>query len=87
MLKCYWKSTYGIECFGCGFQRALKLLIEGDIVGSIKMYPALIPFLFTFIYVAIHLFFNYKKGARNIVIFFSTSVTIMIISYFYKILL
>jgi len=82
MFECYWKSTYGIACFGCGFQRALILLFEGDVVGSFKMYPALIPIVFTFIYVVLHLKFKFKKGAKYIIMFFSSSVVIMLTSYF-----
>ena len=87
MLKCHWKSTYGIDCFGCGFQRAIQLLFEGDILGSFQMYAALIPFLITLIFTLLHLKFKFKNGARLIVIFFSVTVAIMLISYFYKLLL
>lgn len=37
---------FGIECPMCGFQRALLLLIQGDFIGSIKMYSPLLPILF-----------------------------------------
>jgi hypothetical protein len=87
MIECRWKSTYGIDCIGCGFQSALKLLFEGDFVGSFIMYPALIPIIFTFLYVALHLKFKFKNGARYILILFSSSVAMMLISYFYKLLL
>lgn len=87
MLDCYWKSTYGIECFGCGFQRSAKLLLEGDVLGSIIMFPALIPFIITIIYTLLHLNLKFKNGARHIVILFSVTVSIMLISYFYKLLL
>jgi hypothetical protein len=87
MIECHWKSTYGIDCFGCGFQRSLQLLFDGDFIESFKMYPALIPIIFTLVYVILHLKFKLKNGARHIVIFFSSSVVIMLISYFYKLLL
>ncbi len=87
MIECHWKSTYGIDCFGCGFQRALNLLVEGNLIESFKMYPALLPVIFTFIYTAFHLRFKFKTGAKFIVIFFSSSVGIMLISYFYKLYL
>ncbi len=87
MLECHWKSTYGIDCFGCGFQRALNLLFEGNLIESFKIYPALVPIIFTFIYTGLHLKLKFKNGARHIIIFFSSSVAIMLISYFYKLLL
>lgn len=87
MIECHWKSKYGIDCFGCGFQRSLNLLLEGEFLESFKMYPALVPVIFTFIYTALHLKFKFKNGARHIVIFFSSAVIIMLVSYFYKLLL
>jgi len=87
MIECHWKSTYGIDCFGCGFQRALNLLLEGNLIDSFKMYPALIPIIFTFFYTALHLRFKFKNGAKFIVILFSSSVAVMLISYFYKLCL
>jgi hypothetical protein len=87
MLKCQWKSTFGIECFGCGFQRSLKMLLEGDVLGSLQMYPALIPFLFTILYTGLHINFKFEKGARNIVISFSITIAIMVINYLYHLFL
>jgi hypothetical protein len=46
LFPCAYKSLFGIDCPMCGFQRALVLLIQGDFLGSIKMYSPLIPILF-----------------------------------------
>jgi len=87
MVECHWKSTYGIDCFGCGFQRALNLLFQGEFIESLKLYPALTPIIFTFLFTALHLRFSFKNGAKYVIILFSSSVAIMLISYFYKLLL
>jgi hypothetical protein len=87
MLKCQWKSAFGIDCFGCGFQRSVKLLTEGDLFGSLQMYPALLPFCFTIIYTGLHINFKFKNGPRHIIVLFSATASIMLISYFYKLLL
>lgn len=47
MLPCPVKALTGMECPGCGFQRSLWALLQGDIAGSWHAYPALIPFLVT----------------------------------------
>jgi len=86
MLECHWKSTFGIECPRCGFQRSVQLLLEGNLWESIQMYPATIPILFTFIYTAAHIFLKFENGARNIVIAFSVSVALMIGNFIYKLL-
>lgn len=70
---------------GCGFQRSLIALLEGDILTSLSLFPATIPLIFTFVYTAAHLIFGYQKGARNIVILFSFSAFLMLANFIYKI--
>jgi hypothetical protein len=86
MLECSWKSYFGVECFGCGFQRSFLLLMEGNIWGSIKSFPATIPIILVFIYAGAHLIFKYKNGARNIVILFSTSAALMLANFIWKLI-
>lgn len=45
-LPCWFRSITGMECPGCGFQRALLLLLKGEVKASFLAYPALIPLLF-----------------------------------------
>ncbi|MCT4582002.1 MAG: DUF2752 domain-containing protein [Flavobacteriales bacterium] len=85
MLKCHWKETFGVECMGCGFQRSLMALLEGDFLTSLSLFPATIPLLFTFVYTVAHLIFGYQKGARNIIILFSFSAFLMLANFIYKI--
>ena len=47
LLLCPVKATLGVDCPGCGFQRAFVALLRGDVVACWEMYPALIPFLLT----------------------------------------
>ena len=86
MVECSWKSHFGVECFGCGFQRSCLLLVEGNIWESIKLFPATIPIILVFIYTVAHLIFKYKNGARNIVILFSTSVALILASFIWKLI-
>ena len=60
---CFYKRFLGIECPGCGMQRAFIELLKGNILESIILYPALFPLLFTLIYLVFHLIFNFKHGA------------------------
>ena len=86
MLECSWKSHFGVECFGCGFQRSLMLLLEGKIWESIQLFPATIPILLVFLYTGAHLIFKYKNGARNIVILFSISVALMLGNFIWSLI-
>lgn len=87
MLACSWKDTFGIECFGCGFQRSVLALFKGDLILSLSTYPATIPILFTFVYTTAHLLFKYKNGARNIVALFSFSASLIVGNFIYKLVI
>ena len=86
MLECSYKSHFGVECFGCGFQRSFLLLTEGSFWESIKLFPATIPILLVFLYTGTHLIFKYKNGARNIIVLFSTSVILMLGNFIWSLI-
>jgi len=54
MLPCGFKYFFGIDCPGCGLQRSIILLFNGNVWASIQMYPPLLPIIFV---LALH-FFN-----------------------------
>jgi hypothetical protein len=58
LLKCPFKYLTGIDCPGCGFQRSLLALINGDLHKSIILYPSTIPLLIFFAYGISDGFFN-----------------------------
>lgn len=47
LMSCSYKSTLGIECFGCGTQRAFIALLKGDVMASLMFNPGVILFLLT----------------------------------------
>ena len=47
-LPCPFKYLTGVDCPGCGFQRSLLALLQGDLSRSLHLYPATIPLLVTF---------------------------------------
>ena len=48
MLPCLNKKLLGIDCLGCGMQRAVALILHGDFVAAFYMYPAIYTLIFTF---------------------------------------
>ncbi|WP_183564473.1 DUF2752 domain-containing protein [Mucilaginibacter sp. SP1R1] len=50
LLRCPFKYLTGIDCPGCGFQRSLIALLQGDIQQSFALYPPTIPLLLFFAY-------------------------------------
>ena len=50
LLPCPFKYLTGIDCPGCGFQRSVVALIQGNFHQSFILYPAAIPLLLFFAY-------------------------------------
>jgi len=86
-IPCFYKKYLGIECPWCGCQRALKLLLDGKILDSFLMFPALIPLIIMFIVLAIHIFFKIKNGNKILVSLFVLNVVIIIVNYLVKLIL
>lgn len=81
MLPCLFKKYLGFSCFGCGFQRSVWLLWQGDFYGAYQMYPPLYVGIFGVI-----LFFTLKIFAKNIKIkyFILLYFLINIVSFIFK---
>lgn len=45
LLTCPFKKLTGFDCPGCGFQRSVIALLQGDILKSVELYPATIPIM------------------------------------------
>jgi len=85
MLPCPIKFLTGFDCPGCGFQRSLFALLEGNFETSFMLYPATIPLLILGItIVAKEKFF---PNSRNLLVNAMTLVVgfIMLLSYGWKI--
>ncbi|MDT7829940.1 DUF2752 domain-containing protein [Pricia sp. S334] len=48
MLPCLSKQFLGFDCPGCGLQRSVMFLLQGDFVAAFKMYPAIYAILLLF---------------------------------------
>ncbi|MCF6140719.1 DUF2752 domain-containing protein [Flavobacterium sp. K77] len=84
MLPCLSKTLFGIECLGCGFQRSLFLLLQGEFQASFEMYPAIFTsliFIASLLLNAVHKKGNYSK---MIFVLAVINVSIMIAGYYYK---
>lgn len=85
LLTCPFKASTGLDCPGCGIQRSVLALMQGDIISSFKLYPATIPIISLLIFAVIHLKFDLKNGAFIIKMLYIAIALIIVINYFYKI--
>ncbi len=85
MIPCLNKKMFGIDCPGCGAQRALALLLQGEFQQAFKMYPAIYTLITLGIILIIGIFNSSKQLTifRNILI--GINVCIIVISYLIKI--
>ncbi len=84
MLPCMSKKFFGIECLGCGTQRAFLLLIQGNFIDAFKMYPAIYTTVLFFFFLLLQ-FFDKSRNYHKIIISLAIiNAIIMVISYIYK---
>jgi hypothetical protein len=84
MIPCMNKKLFGVECFGCGTQRSLLLLIHGDFAGAFAMFPAIYTTILFFAVVGLHFIDKSRNYNKLIVSLAIINAVIMIVSYFYK---
>jgi hypothetical protein len=84
MMPCLYKKYLGVECPGCGFQRALLLLLQGEWEQSLAMYPPLLPVLGMLLLLTVHLVFKPKNGAIWLKYWFIFTISTIVIHYIYK---
>lgn len=84
LLACPIKSNFGIDCFGCGSQRAFIALLKGDVIGSLRYHVALIPFILTIIALIMQLIFKKTNGAKWVMMLFIVTCALTLIQYIYK---
>ncbi len=84
MLPCLNKKLFGVECPGCGIQRAVALIFEGDFVGAFKMYPAIYTLLLLFAFLIINNFYQIKNSNKITIALLLTNLTIILTNYISK---
>ncbi|MHA4894427.1 DUF2752 domain-containing protein [Pedobacter sp. PWIIR3] len=85
LLACPFKRLTGLDCPGCGFQRSILALVQGDVKSSVHLYPAVAPILMFIIFVPLHLKFDFKNGAQLIKFLYLIIAIVIVLNYIYKI--
>lgn len=61
LLPCPFKAVTGIDCPGCGFQRSLNTLFQGNWTESYELYPPTIPLLVVLLFAVLKRFIGFDK--------------------------
>ncbi len=84
MIPCVNKTLFGIDCFGCGTQRAFVLILNGEFIEAFYMFPAIYTTILFFIILGLN-FIDKSRNYHKIIISLAIiNAFIMVISYFYK---
>ena len=84
MLPCLNKKLFGIDCLGCGMQRAINLLIHGEFIAAFKMYPAVYTLIILLVYILLNIKFKFQNSQKIISILAVLNIAIIITSYIIK---
>ncbi|RLJ33523.1 uncharacterized protein DUF2752 [Chryseobacterium sp. 7] len=84
MLTCPSKKFLGVECLGCGAQRAIVLVFEGKFAEAFQMYPAVYTLLLFFFTLGLSFIDKKRKYGNILMIMIIVNLIIMVIGYMYK---
>lgn len=84
MLPCLSKQYFGIDCFGCGIQRALALIVRGEFIAAFKMYPAIYTLILFFGVIFVNVFYKFSGDQKLIRILIIVNFIIIFTSFIIK---
>lgn len=84
MLPCFTKKIFGVDCLGCGLQRALAFLFQGDFLAAWEMYPAIFTIIPLFGLLAADQLFQIKYANKIIITLMIASVGLILTNYILK---
>jgi hypothetical protein len=84
MLPCLNKTLFGVECPGCGMQRSVSLIVQGNFKAAFYMYPAIFTLIIMLAFLAFHIKFKFKNGHAILLLLFILNIIIIIVNYILK---
>ncbi|WP_410479498.1 DUF2752 domain-containing protein [Pedobacter agri] len=84
LIPCPFKALTGIDCPGCGFQRSIIALLQGNILKSWTLYPSTIPLILLFLIVGVLYRFPIKNKDFIMKILIIIVGNFIVVSYLIK---
>lgn len=84
MLTCPSKRFLGVECLGCGAQRAMVLVFEGKFSEAFHMYPAVYTLLLFFFILGLSFIDRKRKYSTLLTVMIVVNLIIMVVAYMDK---
>lgn len=86
LLPCLNKQFLGVDCPGCGLQRAALLLFEGEFKAAFLMYPAIYPLILLLLFLLADQFVKIKYANLISIVLMVTTVVFILTNFLYKLL-
>ncbi|MFM9989001.1 DUF2752 domain-containing protein [Flavobacterium sp.] len=84
MIPCVNKTLFGVDCLGCGTQRAFVLILKGEFIEAFYMFPAIYTTILFFIILGLNFIDKSRNYHKLIISLAIINAAIMIASYIYK---
>lgn len=84
LFTCFFKAHFGIDCPGCGLQRAFISLLRGHLSESLHYHAALIPFLLTIVLLVAQLILKRDHGGKYVMWSFIFTCTVTMVQFIVK---
>lgn len=84
MLPCLNKKLFGIECLGCGMQRATALFFQGEFLAAFKLYPAIYSLLILGVFLLLNVFLKFQFAEKIKLGLIILNIIIIVVSYLIK---
>jgi hypothetical protein len=84
MLPCLNREFLGVECPGCGLQRAFTLLLQGDFAGAFYMYPAIYTLILLFGFLLAGQYIRLRYANTINILLMISSVVLILVNFIMK---
>ena len=84
MLPCMNKQLFGVECPGCGTQRGIAFLLEGEFYEAFKIFPAIYTLALLFVFLLLHLLDKKRNYTKLVIAIAILNGIVVLVSYVYK---
>jgi hypothetical protein len=84
MLPCLNKKLFGLDCMGCGMQRSIALILNGDFVAAFQMFPAIYTLSALVGIIFLNYFKNFKHAYKIIIILAIINALLILGNFIYK---